>query len=164
MRNDNNIRDYYLKPSITANHVSEELTSIEEIMNTGRLVSDLSLFKFETTDNTGIYQNVFNDYIPFFADNPKNVQRIKFNPASALRFAYKPWSICKALYGNTELYYLIYALNDIEHDSDLSQNFLSTHELIVPSAVGLDTLLKILNFKERLETSDGTATFFVDEM
>lgn len=164
MRQDKNIRDYFITPKISSNAQTQELTSITDIMNSGKYLVDLSLYKFETPQVGGVSQNIFNDYIHYFTDNPQNTQRVMFDSYAARRFEYKSWSICKWLYGNTELYYLIYALNDIEHDADLSYDYLTTHPLLVPSGPGLEALKDILLFKERVETSDGNGSFFVDEM
>lgn len=164
MRNDNNIRDFFIQPKISANAQVSEYRSMSDIMNSGEYLVDLSLYKFETAEISGLTQNVFNEYIAYLVDNPGNTQVVTFDHHAALRFEYKSWSICKWLYGNTELYYLIFALNDIEHDADLSYDYLKTHPLRVPTGLGLDALKRILAFKERIETSDGDGSFYVDEM
>lgn len=164
MRNDNNIRDFFIQPKISANAQSKEYVSMREIMNSGQVLVDLSLYKFETAEVNGLTQNLFNEYIAYLTDNPGNTQYVTFDHHSALRFECKSWSICKWLYGNSELYYILFALNDIEHDADLTYDFLRTHSLRVPTGVGLDALKRILTFKERIETSDGNGSFFVDEM
>lgn len=164
MRRDKNIREYYIDAKITSSTKSAEYISMSDIMNSGENIVDLSLYDFETGRVDGLTQNILNDYIPWFNGSNKNTQWLVFDNYSARHFEYKSWAICKWLYANTELYHLIYALNDIEHDSDLSYDYLITHRLKVPSAQGLDSLKKLLQFKERVETSDGNASFYVDEM
>lgn len=164
MRGDNNIRDYFLEPRLNKEHKSQEYTSITEIMDSGKVLVDLSMYKFETVEVDGLTQNVFNDYLSYITDNPENTQYITFDANAAVRFEFKPWSICKWLYGNSELYYILYALNDIEHDSDFSHDFLMSHPLRVITGPGLAALQKVLDFKQRIETSDGAASFYINEM
>lgn len=164
MRNDRNIRDYFIQPRISSIAKTEEFRTMTEIMNSGKYLADLSLFKFETAEVSGLTQNTFNDFIAYLTDNPGNTQVIEFDHNAALRFEYKSWSICKWLYGNSELYYLIFALNDIEHDADLSYDYLRTHPIRVPAGPGLEALQRLLTFKERIETSEGNGSFYVDEM
>ncbi len=164
MRNDRNIRDYFLEPKVSATAKVDEFQTMSEIMNSGEYIVDLSLYKFETAEVSGLTQNMFNDFIAYLTDNPANTRTVEFDHNAALRFEYKSWSICKWLYGNTELYYLLFALNDIEHDADLSYDYLRSHPLRVPTGLGIEALKNLLIFKDRIETSEGNGSFYVNEL
>lgn len=162
MRGDRNVRDSFIMPLIVNENMSEEPESLLDILNKPNNLHKHSFYQFQTPRVNGITQNTLNRYMPYLIDKNECFDLLKFKPTEARFFEYKTRSLSKYLYGTTDLYFIIKLFNDIQHDSELSYNFLTETGIRVLNSAGLKVLDDLLRFQQRVETVDGDDAFIQD--
>lgn len=163
MRGDRNIRDYYITPKVVSTPLGKEPATLTEFINRVSEKTNYTFYSFESKTFDSINTNILNDYLAYILDKKECFSLFKFDPSAARHFEYKSRSIAKYLYGDTRLFYFIFVFNDIQHDSDLSYDYLINHGLKMPNISGLE-LLKSLNvFKARVETVSGNRSFLASD-
>lgn len=162
LRDDKNIRDYFAIPLLAQNLSNTEPESLSDIMEINN-ESNFSIFKFETSNNIGLTQNILDRYIPYLEDKPELFSRVVFDKYIANLCEFKSRSIAKYLYGDTSLFYMIMTFNDLQHDSELTAQYLRTSGLKMLNGKGFEELNKLLGFKQRIEAIDGDAAFFEED-
>lgn len=165
MRNDKNIRDYYLIPKVSNTPLGSEPTSFSEFLDKMKEKQDYDMTQFEVEDPNEmlIAQNMLDKYFPYL-DRPEYKFTMKFDKYLASHMEFKSRSISKYFYGDTRLFWVLFKLNDITHDSDLTKDYLMNSGLTVFNLEGLQAFKKLLTFKERVETMDGQGVFFDPEI
>lgn len=166
LRGDRNIRDYFNTPKLVSTALGEEPMSLTEILNYGSTFTKYSFFSYQTAKVDGLTQNILNEYMAFLTDKEEYFTLVTLDKYAAILFQYKSRSLAKYLYGDTSMYWIITFFNeDIQHDSDLTANYLRNNGLVVLNSKGLEALDKLVTFKEKLETQvDGGLALYNTEM
>ncbi len=159
MRGDKNIRDYFMAPKVVSISLGKEPTDIKDFLASVGEKSQYSFYNFESKRIGGLTTNILNDYMPYLLDKEDCFTLFKFDHYAARLFEYKSRSIAKYLYGDTRLFYFIFIFNDLNHDTDLSYDYLINHGLVMPNISGLELIDNLNTFKNKVETIDGANSF-----
>lgn len=156
---DRHIREYFADPILSGENLGKEPVRLQDFITRVEQPGRYSVFRFECSSPEGDIQNILNDYYGYLY-NGNFLHRLRFDQYAVHHFAFKPNSIAKWLYGDTNMAYTLFLFNDIQHESDLTPQFLESEGLLVLNKEGLRALDKILTFKERVETEIGYAAFY----
>lgn len=125
-----------------------------QVVNFGDFIESV---KGETKD---IYSNSYRGYdggiinITMICEEPEvdteNLFFVKFNDMEARKYAYKPKSICYDYYGNTELFWTIFNLNNIGMPGDLTEERLK-EGIIMMNMQGVALLEKLSITPQKVE-------------
>lgn len=126
--------------------------------------SNLTHYKFDTEFQNG-WLNILGEYSTWLMPHvsPSMFTKIKFDIKAATYMEYRIYTLAQHLYGDPNLFYIIYYFNDIQHPSDLTRERLVTEGIWALNTHGIDTLRKVLVFKHRQEAMvDGDDFAFED--
>lgn len=147
------MRGLFQKPLLFQHYEKEDPKTFIETIWTRNSMGEYNLFQFDAYASDGTVHNILNEFYSWLVGNPQFFDRLVFDKYTSVYFEFKPKSIAKYIYGNTELYYIITLFNDIQHPSDLTRQYLKTQGLMYLNMTGMKALHDIIIFKRYVEAN-----------
>ena len=147
---DSGIRGYLYNPFITEDGKTASPKNFRELVEKDYYPSKYNITRFEATNEYGDVQSIINRYITFLTQS-RFCSKIIFDVYTASHFHERPMQLSRYFYGDESMFWIILMMNNIDHPSTLSKDYLLTNGLIVLNSRGVEMLRQILKLKERLE-------------
>ena len=147
---DSGIRGYLYTPFITEDGRSTAPRTFKELIQKDSNLSKYNIMRFEASNEYGDIQNIINRYVSFLTQ-ARFCSKIVFDIYTASHFYERPMQLSRYFYGDEAMFWIIMVMNNIDHPSTLTKDWLLTNGLIVLNSRGIEMLRQILKLKERLQ-------------